>query len=73
MFPTRVRYTAMSFPYHFGTGWIGGFLPVVSLALVTITGNVYASLWYAIFFTVLPILVSLFFLKETRGKPLDQI
>ena len=73
MFPTRVRYTAMSFPYHFGTGWVGGFLPVVSLALVTITGNVYASLWYAIFFTVLPILVSLFFLKETRGKPLDQI
>ena len=73
MFPTRIRYTAMSFPYHFGTGWVGGFLPVVSLALVTITGNVYASLWYAIFFTVLPILVSLFFLKETRGNRLEDI
>ena len=73
MFPTRVRYTAMSFPYHFGTGWVGGFLPVVSLALVTITGNVYASLWYAMFFTILPILVSLFFLKETRGKRLEDI
>lgn len=73
MFPTRVRYTAMSFPYHFGTGWVGGFLPVVSLALVTITGNIYASLWYAIFFTALPILVSLAFLKETRGKRLEDI
>ena len=73
MFPTRVRYTAMSFPYHFGTGWVGGFLPVVSLALVTITGNVYASLWYAIFFTALPILVSLAFLKETKGKRLEDI
>jgi MFS family permease len=73
MFPTRIRYTAMSFPYHFGTGWVGGFLPVVSLALVTITGNVYASLWYAIFFTIVPILVSLFFLKETRGKRLEDI
>jgi MFS family permease len=73
MFPTRIRYTAMSFPYHFGTGWVGGFLPVVSLALVTITGNIYASLWYAIFFTALPILVSLAFLRETRGKPLDAV
>ena len=73
MFPTRIRYTAMSFPYHFGTGWVGGFLPVVSLALVTITGNVYASLWYAIFFTALPILVSLAFLKETKGKRLEDI
>jgi len=73
MFPTRVRYTAMSFPYHFGTGWVGGFLPVVSLALVTITGDIYASLWYAVFFTAIPILVSFFFLKETRGKPLEDI
>jgi len=73
MFPTRIRYTAMSFPYHFGTGWVGGFLPVVSLALVTITGNVYASLWYAIFFTALPILVSLAFLKETKGRRLEEI
>jgi MFS family permease len=73
MFPTRVRYTAMSLPYHVGTGWVGGFLPVTSFALAAITGNTYASLWYPVVFTVIPILVSLFFLKETRGKPLESV
>jgi hypothetical protein len=73
MFPTRVRYTAMSLPYHVGTGWIGGFLPVTSFALATITGDIYASLWYAIFFTAMPILVSLIWLKETKGKRLDEV
>jgi MFS family permease len=73
MFPTRVRYTAMSLPYHVGTGWIGGFLPVTSFALVAITGNIYASLWYPVVFTVIPIVVSLLFLKETRGKPLEEV
>jgi MFS family permease len=73
MFPTRVRYTAMSLPYHVGTGWIGGFLPVTSFAIATITGDIYASLWYAVFFTAMPIVVSLIFLKETRGKPLEDV
>ena len=73
MFPTRVRYTAMSLPYHVGTGWVGGFLPVTSFALAAITGNTYASLWYPVVFTVIPILVSLFFLKETRGRPLESV
>ena len=73
MFPTRVRYTAMSLPYHVGTGWIGGFLPVTSFALATITGDIYASLWYPVAFTIIPILVSLFFLHETRGKRLEEI
>ena len=73
MFPTRIRYTAMSVPYHVGTGWIGGFLPVTSFALVTITGDIYASLWYPVVFTVIPIVVSFFFLKETRGKPLADV
>ena len=73
MFPTRVRYTAMSLPYHVGTGWIGGFLPVTSFALVAITGDIYASLWYPVVFTVIPIAVSLIFLKETRGKPLEEV
>ena len=73
MFPTRVRYTAMSLPYHVGTGWIGGFLPVTSFALATITGDIYASLWYPVVFTVIPIVVSLIFLEETRGKPLAEV
>ena len=72
MFPTRVRYTAMSLPYHVGTGWVGGFLPVTSFALATITGNVYFGLWYAVVFTGISVVVSLLFLKETRGKPLEE-
>ncbi|HZB69254.1 MAG TPA: MFS transporter, partial [Sphingomicrobium sp.] len=64
MFPTRIRYTAMSLPYHVGTGWVGGFLPVTSFALATITGNIYAALWYPVVFTIIPIVVSFFFLKE---------
>jgi MFS family permease len=71
MFPTRVRYTALSLPYHVGTGWVGGFLPVTSFALAAITGDIYASLWYPIFFTALSLVVAVVFLKETRGKPLE--
>ncbi|MEJ7777625.1 MAG: MFS transporter [Sphingomicrobium sp.] len=73
MFPTRVRYTAMSLPYHVGTGWVGGFLPVTSFAIVAITGDIYAGLWYSVVFTGISVVVSLLFLKETRGRPLDEI
>ncbi len=73
MFPTRVRYTAMSFPYHVGTGWVGGFLPVTSFALVAITGNIYEGLWYAVVFTAISVVVSLLFLKETAGKRLREV
>ncbi|GAA3895851.1 MFS transporter [Sphingomonas limnosediminicola] len=71
MFPTRVRYTAMSFPYHVGTGWVGGFLPVTSFALVAITGNMFEGLWYAVVFTAISVVVSLLFLKETAGRALN--
>ena len=70
MFPTRVRYTAMSLPYHIGTGWVGGFLPVTSFAIVAITGNLYAGLWYAVAFTAVSVVTSLLFFKETSGQPL---
>ena len=73
MFPPRIRYTAMSLPYHVGPGWVGAFLPVTSFALVAITGNIYASLWYHIFFTALSVVVTFFFLKEARGKPLEEV
>jgi MFS family permease len=73
MFPTRVRYTAMSLPYHVGTGWVGGFLPVTSFALVAITGNIFEGLWYAVVFTGISVIVSLLFLKETAGRRLQEI
>jgi hypothetical protein len=73
MFPTRIRYTAMSFPYHVGTGWVGGFLPVTSFAIVAITGNIYAGLWYAVVFTGISVVVSLLFLKETAGRRLEEV
>jgi hypothetical protein len=73
MFPTRVRYTAMSLPYHVGTGWVGGFLPVTSFALVAVTGNIYSGLWYSVVFTGISVVVSLLFLKETAGKPLEEV
>ncbi|HEY4071280.1 MAG TPA: MFS transporter [Sphingomicrobium sp.] len=73
MFPTRIRYTAMSFPYHVGTGWVGGFLPVTSFAIVAITGNIYAGLWYSVLFTGISVVVSLLFLKETAGRRLEDV
>ncbi len=73
MFPTRVRYTAMSFPYHVGTGWVGGFLPVTSFALVAITGNMFTGLWYAVVFTAISVIVSILFLKETAGRRLKEV
>src|SRR5204863_6895284 len=63
MFPTRIRYSAMSLPYHVGTGWVGGLLPFTSFALVAITGNIYAGLWYSVLFTGISVVVSLLFLK----------
>ena len=73
MFPTRTRYTAMSLPYHVGTGWVGGFLPVTSFAIVAATGDIYAGLWYAVVFTAISAIVTILFIKETKGKPLDQV
>jgi MFS family permease len=73
MFPTRIRYTAMSLPYHVGTGWIGGFLPVTSFALVAITGDIYASLWYPMFFTALSAVVALIFFWDHHGRSLEHI
>ena len=73
MFPTRIRYTAMSFPYHVGTGWVGGFLPVTSFAIVAITGNIFEGLWYSVIFTAISVVVSLLFLKETAGKRLQEV
>lgn len=71
LFPTRVRYTAMSLPYHIGTGWVGGFVPFTAFAIVTTVGDLYSGLWYPLAFTAISIIVCLIFLPETKGKPLS--
>ena len=73
LFPTRVRYTAMSLPYNIGTGWVGGLLPAASFALVAWSGNIYFGLWYSVAFTALAAVVALVWLPETRGRDLDAI
>ena len=73
LFPTRVRYTAMSLPYNVGTGWVGGLLPAASFALVAWSGNIYFGLWYAVAFTAVAAVVALIFLPETRGRDLNTI
>ena len=73
LFPTRVRYTAMSLPYHVGTGWIGGLLPAASFALVAWSGNIYFGLWYSVVFTAVAVLVTLIWLPETKGRDLHAL
>jgi hypothetical protein len=66
MFPTRIRYTSMSLPYHIGNGWFGGFLPVTSFAIVAATGDIYRGLWYPVAVAALTAVIGTLFLKETR-------
>ena len=65
-FPARIRYTSMSLPYHFGNGWFGGFLPLISTALVARTGNIYAGLAYPITVALLTFVVGSLYLKESH-------
>ena len=67
-FPTRIRYTAMSLPYHIGNGWFGGFLPPTSFAMVAATGDIYYGLWYPIVVAVATFFIGLFFVPETYKR-----
>jgi len=67
LFPTRIRYTSMSLPYHIGNGWFGGFLPTISFSLVAATGNMYYGLWYPIGVALMTVVIGGIFLRETRG------
>ncbi len=69
LFPTRIRYTSMSLPYHLGNGWFGGFLPVTSFAIVAATGNIYSGLWYPVAVAALTAVIGTLFLRETHGEP----
>ncbi|MBX3174840.1 MAG: MFS transporter [Gemmatimonadaceae bacterium] len=66
LFPTRIRYTSMSLPYHIGNGWFGGFLPTTAFAIVAATGNIYAGLWYPIAVAALTLVIGLLFVPETK-------
>lgn len=70
LFPTRIRYTSMSLPYHLGNGWFGGFLPTVSFAIVAATGNLYSGLWYPIAIAAMTLVVGLIFVPETKDRDL---
>jgi MFS family permease len=66
LFPTKIRYTSMSLPYHIGNGWFGGLLPATAFAIVASTGDIYAGLWYPIIFASITVVVGFFFLPETK-------
>ena len=70
LFPTRIRYTSMSLPYHIGNGWFGGFLPTAAFAMVAATGDIYYGLWYPIIACAVTVLVGLVFLPETFRRSL---
>jgi MFS family permease len=69
-FPTRIRYSALSLPYHIGVGWFGGFLPATAFAIIAATGNIYAGLWYPVIIAGICFLVTLLFIPETRHRKL---
>jgi hypothetical protein len=66
LFPTKIRYTSMSLPYHIGNGWFGGMLPLLTTAIVAFTGNIYDGLWYPIAVAVMTVVVGGLFLRETK-------
>jgi MFS family permease len=66
MFPTRIRYTSMSLPYHIGNGWFGGLLPTTAFAIVAQTGNMYNGLWYPIIIAAATFVIGMIFVKETK-------
>ncbi len=71
LFPTRIRYTSMSLPYHIGNGWFGGFLPTTAFAMVAATGNIYYGLWYPVVAAAATVAIGLFLLPETFRRSLD--
>ena len=72
MFPTRIRYTSMSLPYHIGNGWFGGLLPTTAFAMVALKGDVYYGLWYPIIVALGTFVIGTFFIKEERNVNLEK-
>jgi MFS family permease len=72
LFPTKIRYTSMSLPYHIGNGWFGGMLPLLATAIVAATGNIYKGLWYPIGVALMTVVVGVLFLRDTKGRALAE-
>jgi len=68
LFPTQIRYTSMSLPYHIGNGWFGGMLPLTATAMVAATGNIYYGLWYPVSVAVMTLVIGTLFLSETKER-----
>jgi hypothetical protein len=68
LFPTQIRYTSMSLPYHIGNGWFGGFLPLIAASIALFTGDIYAGLWYPIGIAGLTFVIGFFLLPETKDN-----
>ena len=66
MFPTNIRYTSMSLPYHIGNGWFGGFLPTTAFAMVAATGNIYYGLWYPVVVALVTVVVGFLFIRDRK-------
>jgi Sugar (and other) transporter len=73
LFPTRIRYSGLSLPYHIGNGWFGGFLPATAFAIVAATGNIYSGLWYPIGVAAMSFVIGLIFLPETKDVDITKI
>ena len=72
MFPTKIRYTSMSLPYHIGNGWFGGFLPTVAFAMVAAKGDIYQGLWYPIIIALMTFVVGMIFVRETKDLDVNR-
>jgi MFS family permease len=73
LFPTRIRYSGLSLPYHIGNGWFGGFLPATVFAIVATTGNIYSGLWYPVGVAAVAFIIGLIFLPETKDRDISKI
>jgi MFS family permease len=71
LFPSRIRYTSMSLPYHIGNGWLGGLLPAIGFAMVAATGDIYYGLWYPVVVAAATVVLGLIFLPETHKRSID--
>jgi hypothetical protein len=68
LFPTKIRYTSMSLPYHIGNGWFGGMLPLVATAMAAASGNIYNGLWYPIVVALMSVVVGTIFLRDAKRR-----